>query len=312
MIVDLHENCCIVPQNRRITIMVRPTKKKAAPKKKVVAKKKATPKKKVVKKAAAKKTLRKVTPKKKVTKKKAAPKKKVVKKAVVRKKATVTKKAIPKKKAITKKVTKKATPKKKVVKKAVVKRNVRSAPVKPTVPVEIVEDIAEKKVVVKKAVVKKKKKVNYLNNKDLMAQVQISRENDQMSDRLAHMLQTLAARYGRKGNWANYTYNEDMQAYAMMMLVRTWRSFDPKKSNNPFAFFTQCIKNSFIQFLNQERRQRDIRDVMLVDKGMSPSYNFQMEYEAEQKKLHEVDPNDQPFEEHLATDTDTDEDLIKF
>ena len=96
-----------------------------------------------------------------------------------------------------------------------------------------------------------------------------------MTDRLAHMLQTLAARYGRRGNFANYTYNDDMQAYAMMMLVRTWNRFDPAKSNNPFAFFTQCIKNSFIQFLNQERRQRDIRDSMLVDNGLDPSYTFQ-------------------------------------
>lgn len=70
------------------------------------------------------------------------------------------------------------------------------------------------------------------------------------------------------------SYNEDMQAYALMMLVRTWNSFNPEKSNNPFAFFTQCIKNSFIQYLNQEKRQRDVRDVMLIDQGMNPSYGF--------------------------------------
>lgn len=70
------------------------------------------------------------------------------------------------------------------------------------------------------------------------------------------------------------SYNEDMQSYAMMMLVRTWNSFNPEKSNNPFAFFTQCIKNSFIQYLNQEKRQRDVRDVMLIDQGLNPSYGF--------------------------------------
>lgn len=141
----------------------------------------------------------------------------------------------------------------------------------------VAKPVAPKKKVAKKKVVKPKKprKVNYLNNKDLMLQVALSKEQEQMTDRLAHMLQTLAARYGRKGNFANYTYNDDMQAYAMMMLVRTWNRFDPAKSNNPFAFFTQCIKNSFIQFLNQERRQRDIRDVMLVDNGLDPSYTFQ-------------------------------------
>lgn len=70
------------------------------------------------------------------------------------------------------------------------------------------------------------------------------------------------------------TYNEDMQAYAMFMLARTWNSFNPEKSNNPFAFFTQCIKNSFIQYLNQEKRQRNIRDLLLVDQGLNPSHTF--------------------------------------
>lgn len=73
------------------------------------------------------------------------------------------------------------------------------------------------------------------------------------------------------------SYNEDMQAYAMLMLVKTWKSFDIEKSNNAFAFFTQCIKNSFIQYLNQERRQRDIRDKKLLDNGLSPSHTFQMD-----------------------------------
>lgn len=136
---------------------------------------------------------------------------------------------------------------------------------------------------------KKPKKKNYLNNKDLLAEVILSKEKGKMSDKLAHMLTVLCARYGRKGNFANYTYNEDMQAYAMMMLVRTWNSFKPEKSNNPFAFFTQCIKNSFIQFLNQEKRQRDIRDVILVDKGLAPSHTFQMEHEEARRKAQEED-----------------------
>ena len=133
----------------------------------------------------------------------------------------------------------------------------------------------------KKAETTKKtpKKKNYLNNKDLLAQVMLSKEQDQMTDELAKMLQMLCARYASRAQFANYTYNEDMQAYAMMMLVRTWRSFNPEKSNNPFAFFTQCVKNSFIQMLNQEKRQRNVRDELLIDKGLNPSYTYQIEHE---------------------------------
>lgn len=126
-----------------------------------------------------------------------------------------------------------------------------------------------------------KRPVKYLNNRDLLAQVIQSKAKLKMSGELAKMLSLLTSRYAKKGNFANYTYNDDMQGYAMLMLVKTWNSFDPAKSSNPFAFFTQCIKNSFIQYLNYEKRQRDIRDEVLVDNGLSPSYNFQYEYSAE-------------------------------
>jgi len=114
----------------------------------------------------------------------------------------------------------------------------------------------------------------YLTNKQLLAEIKRAKKKGEMTNELARMLQMLCAKYAKKGSFVNYTYNEDMQAYAMMMLVRTWNSFDPEKSNNPFAFFTQCIKNSFIQYLNQEKRQRNIRDLLLVDQGLNPSYGF--------------------------------------
>jgi len=118
-------------------------------------------------------------------------------------------------------------------------------------------------------------KVIYLNNKELLVEVRKSKELGRMSDTLARMLQLLCSKYAKKGNFVNYSYNEDMQAYAMMMLVRTWNGFDPDKGSNPFAFFTQCIKHSFIQYLKHEQRQRDVRDLLLIDQGLNPSYGFE-------------------------------------
>ena len=117
-------------------------------------------------------------------------------------------------------------------------------------------------------------KTVYLTNRDLLAEVKLSNAAGQMSNVLARMLQLLCSKYAKKGNYVNYSYNSDMQAYAMMMLVRTWKSFDSNKGSNPFAFFTQCIKNSFIQYLNQEKRQRDVRDVLLIGQGLAPSYGY--------------------------------------
>jgi len=88
---------------------------------------------------------------------------------------------------------------------------------------------------------------------------------------------TFVARRGKYIYITGNTYNDDMQGYAMMMLVRTWNSFDPERSENAFAFYTQCIKSSFIQYLNQEKRQRTIRDMMLVDQGLNPSFSYEGE-----------------------------------
>ena len=117
-------------------------------------------------------------------------------------------------------------------------------------------------------------KTIYLSNKELLASVIEAKSKGYMTDKLARMLQLLCSKYAKKGSFVNYSYNDDMQSYAMMMLVRTWNSFNPEKSNNPFAFFTQCIKNSFIQYLNHEKKHRVLRDALLVDQGLTPSFGY--------------------------------------
>lgn len=124
----------------------------------------------------------------------------------------------------------------------------------------------------------KKLPIEYVNNKSLLEEFKICKEAGVMSNKLAKMLMMICERYGKKGSYANYTYNEDMQAFAMMNLVKSWKSFNPEKSNNPFAYFTSCVTNSFLQYLNQERRHRNIRDALLVENGMDPSYTFTETY----------------------------------
>lgn len=146
----------------------------------------------------------------------------------------------------------------------------------------------------------KKSGKKYLNNKSLLEQVLISKEQGQMSDELANMLQLLCTRFAKKPNYANYTYIEDMQAYAMFMLVKNWFKFDETKSTNPFAFYTQCIYHSFIQYLNSERKQRDIRDLSLIELGMNPSYTFQM---AHGESLSDIDDSTPYFEDDNTQST---------
>jgi len=140
---------------------------------------------------------------------------------------------------------------------------------------------------------KPKRKKNYLNNKDLLAEVMRSQDAGVMSDKLALMLQTLTARYGRSGKYIGYTYNEDMQAYAMMMLCKTWSKFDSTRFTNAFAYYTQCINSSFIQFLNKERTQRDVRDGLLLRQGLNPSYNYVERHSNDSHYVHDEEDHNQ-------------------
>lgn len=123
--------------------------------------------------------------------------------------------------------------------------------------------------------IKPKRIINYLNNKDLLVQIALSKKQGKMTDELAKMLMLLTARYAKKSNFANYSFNNDLKSHAHLMIVRTWHTFNENKSKNPFAYFTQIIKNCFIQFLNSEKKQRNIRDGLLAENGMNTSFSYQ-------------------------------------
>jgi hypothetical protein len=132
--------------------------------------------------------------------------------------------------------------------------------------------------------VAEKPKKNYLNNKSLLAEVEKSLAQGKMTNELAKMFMLLCAKYAQKGTYVNYTYNEDMQAFALMTLCKSWKSFNPQKSKNPFAYYTQTIKHAFYQYLNIERDERDIRDRLLMEQGDNPSYGFTERYDDEHSR----------------------------
>lgn len=127
---------------------------------------------------------------------------------------------------------------------------------------------------------RKRKKVNYLANKDLLIEFDKSMKQGQMTDKFAMMLQMLAQRISKKANYANYTYIDDMRSYALVQLMGTWNRFDPNKSDkpNPFSYYTTCIQHSYIQFLKKEKQQREIRDKMMTQNGLTASHAYQMKH----------------------------------
>jgi len=124
----------------------------------------------------------------------------------------------------------------------------------------------------------KKKKKNYLNNSDMLAEIDRCHDQNKLTDEMAKMFMCLVKRYASIPRFSGYSYNEDMQSLALLTLVEMWRKFDRTRFFNPFAYYTQIVHNAFHQFDNKERKQRDIRDAVLVDFGRNPSFNYEERY----------------------------------
>jgi hypothetical protein len=82
----------------------------------------------------------------------------------------------------------------------------------------------------------------------------------------------LCERYATRGNVRGYTYNDEMKGQAILQLTQIGLQFDESKSDNPFAYFTAAVTNSFVRIINLEKRNQNIRDDLLEMNGMNPSY----------------------------------------
>ena len=96
-----------------------------------------------------------------------------------------------------------------------------------------------------------------------------------MTNQLAMMYMKLCERYGTRANWRGYTYNDEMQSQALMQLSQIGLQFDESKSDNPFAYYTAAITNSFTRILNLEKKNQTIRDDLLEQNNMMPSFTRQ-------------------------------------
>ena len=102
-----------------------------------------------------------------------------------------------------------------------------------------------------------------------------NREHGQMTNKLAHMFMKLCERYATRSNWRGYTYNDEMRSQALLQLSQIGLQFDESKSQNPFAYYTAAITNSFTRVLNIEKRNQNLRDDILEMNGLNPSYTRQ-------------------------------------
>mgnify|MGYP000193273902 FL=1 len=101
------------------------------------------------------------------------------------------------------------------------------------------------------------------------------KDHGSMTNKLAHMFMKLCERYATRSNWRGYTYNDEMRSQALLQLSQIGLQFDESKSQNPFAYYTAAITNSFTRVLNIEKRNQNLRDDILEMNNLNPSYTRQ-------------------------------------
>ena len=110
------------------------------------------------------------------------------------------------------------------------------------------------------------------------------------TNKLALMWMKLCDRYATRGNVRGYTYNDEMRGQAILQLAQIGLQFDESKSDNPFAYYTAAVTNSFVRVINIEKRNQNIRDDILEMNNMNPSFTRQNqgEWEAQQRRETEL------------------------
>ena len=134
----------------------------------------------------------------------------------------------------------------------------------------------------------KKKSEHYVNNKELLEalivyreKVAIAKEKGLPKPRITNYLGScflkIATHLSYKPNFVNYMFRDDMISDGIENCVQYIHNFDPEKSRNPFAYFTQIIHYAFLRRIQKEKKQLDIKnkiiemtgfdEVMHVDEG---------------------------------------------
>jgi DNA-directed RNA polymerase specialized sigma subunit len=153
---------------------------------------------------------------------------------------------------------------------------------------------------------RKKKEEGYLSNQEMFKEVLKCQSNDQISDSLGKMFMIMSRRIATKPNFSGYSYKDEMIGNGVVACCAALHKFDPEKSENTFAYYTSIIHNAFIQILNKEKKQHDIRDALLVSQNMTPSFGFSERHKA-------IDPYDRTIaEQERESNEDYEESLEDF
>ena len=127
---------------------------------------------------------------------------------------------------------------------------------------------------------KRKRSDHYVNNKDFLAALIKYREDVEIASLqdkpkpvipryIGECFLKIANHLSFKPNFVNYMFKDDMICDGIENCVQYIHNFNPKKSENPFAYFTQIIYYAFLRRIQREKRQLEIKNKILERSGFS-------------------------------------------
>ena len=124
----------------------------------------------------------------------------------------------------------------------------------------------------------KKKPEHYVNNKEFLQAMKLYKRSvnkakivkvtkPSVPDYIGECFLKIANHLSYRPNFINYTYRDDMISDGIENCLQYMRNFNPEKSNNPFAYFTQIIYYAFIRRIQKEKKQQDVKAKLIANSG---------------------------------------------
>ena len=122
----------------------------------------------------------------------------------------------------------------------------------------------------------KKKSEHYVDNKKfLQAMIEYKDKCDKAEKRkrkhppvtnyIGECFLKIANHLSYRPNFINYTFRDDMISDGIENCLQYLDNFNPAKSNNPFAYFTQIIYYAFIRRIQKEKKQVTIKQKLIME-----------------------------------------------
>jgi len=119
-----------------------------------------------------------------------------------------------------------------------------------------------------------KPKEHYVNNKDFLQEMikykemcakaeKRGRRQPPITNYMGECFLKIANHLSYRPNFINYTFKDDMISDGIENCLQYVSNFNPEKSNNPFAYFTQIIYYAFIRRIQKEKKQTEIKQKLL-------------------------------------------------